>query len=229
MTHSLDRQRIRARIEEIGIIPAIRLSSPSDALFAAEAVTESGIPILEVTMNVPGAVKVISELMRNNPELIVGAGTLFDLESARRCLDAGASFLTTPGLDLEIVEFGRKRGVVVFPGALTPTEITTAWRAGSDFVKVFPCAPVGGPAYIRTLKAPFADIPLIASGGVNQSTAADFIQAGAVALGIGRDLIHADAIARRERGWIRELSGRFLRIVKDTRAEMRELRQGVTS
>jgi 2-dehydro-3-deoxyphosphogluconate aldolase/(4S)-4-hydroxy-2-oxoglutarate aldolase len=132
----MTKEQIRDRIQEIGIIPAIRVSNAEDALFAAEAVCESGIPIVEVTMTVSGAVKVIQEITRNKPDVIVGAGTLFDLDSARRCLDAGASFLTSPGLDLEIVEFARRHQVVVFPGALTPTEIMSAWKAGSDFVKV---------------------------------------------------------------------------------------------
>jgi 2-dehydro-3-deoxyphosphogluconate aldolase / (4S)-4-hydroxy-2-oxoglutarate aldolase len=216
----MTREEVRARIQEIGIIPAIRLSSAADALFAAEAVSESGIPIVEVTMTVPGAVEVIRELARNDPNFIVGAGTVFDLDVAQSCLNAGAKFLTTPGLDLQVLEFALRQGVVGFPGALTPTEITTSRKAGADFVKVFPCAQFGGAAYIKTLKSPFPDIPLIASGGVNQQTAADFILAGAVALGIGRDLIQPDAIKRRERDWIRELSWRFLRIVREARAQL---------
>src|SRR5580693_1099778 len=180
------KEQVRNRIEEIGIIPAIRLSSAEDALFAAEAVSSSGIPIVEVTMTVPGAIKVISELARSNSELVVGAGTVTDVECASRCLDAGAAFLTSPGLDLEIVEFALKKKTVVFPGALTPSEIMAAWKAGADFVKVFPCSPLGGPGYIKALKSPFPTVPLIASGGVNQQTAADFIEAGAVAVGIGR-------------------------------------------
>ena len=217
----MNKEKVRARIEEIGIIPAIRLSSASDALFAAEAISESGIPIIEVTMTVPGAVEVIHELARNDPNFIVGAGTIFDIDVARRCLQAGAKFLTTPGLDLQIVDFGSKEGVVVFPGALTPTEITASWKAGADFVKVFPCSQFGGAAYIKALKSPFPDIPLIASGGVNQQTAADFILAGAAALGVGRDLIQPDAIKRRERDWIRELSHRFLRIVAEARSQLK--------
>src|SRR5260370_25657367 len=204
----MTREEVRARIEEIGIIPAVRLYSADDALFAAEAVCEGAIPIVEVTMTVPGAVEVIRDLTRQNSGILVGAGTLFHVETARRCLDAGAAFLTTPGLDLEIVNFGLGRGVVAFPGALTPTQVMAAWKAGSDFVKVFPCAANGGPSYIRALMAPFADVPLIASGGVNQTNAMDFIRAGAVALGIGRDLIHQEAIRRRERGWITELARR---------------------
>src|ERR1019366_4649867 len=171
---------------------------------------------------VPGAVEVIRELTRHNSGILVGAGTLFHVENARRCLDAGAVFLTTPALDLEIVNFSIGRGVVVLPGALTPTEIMAAWKAGSDFVKVFPCAANGGPAYMRTLKGPFEQVRMIASGGVNQTNAMDFIRAGAVALGIGRDLIHQDAIRRRERGWITELARRYTKMV----AEARSIQQG---
>jgi 2-dehydro-3-deoxyphosphogluconate aldolase/(4S)-4-hydroxy-2-oxoglutarate aldolase len=217
----MTKDQIRNRIEEIGIIPAIRLSSAKDALFAADAVASSGIPIVEVTMTVPGAIKVISELARSNAELVAGAGTVTDVKCASRCLDAGAKFLTSPGLDLEIVEFALKKKTVVFPGALTPSEIMAAWKAGADFVKVFPCAPLGGPGYIKALKSPFPTVPLIASGGVNQQSAAAFIQAGAAALGIGRDLIQPDAIERREGGWIRELSGRYLKMVRDARSTVR--------
>jgi 2-dehydro-3-deoxyphosphogluconate aldolase/(4S)-4-hydroxy-2-oxoglutarate aldolase len=218
----MTRQEIRARIEEIGIIPAIRVSTAADALFAAEAVSESAIPIVEVTMTVPGAIDVIAELTRHHPNVLVGAGTLFRIDTARRCLDVGASFLTMPGLDLEIVNFARGRDVVVFPGALTPTEITAAWNSGADFVKVFPCFANGGPAYIQALKAPFSEVPLIATGGVNQSNAMDFIRAGAVALGIGRDLIHQDAIRRRERGWITELARRYTKMVAEARSIKKE-------
>ena len=219
----MTREQIRARIAEIGIIPAVRLYSAEDAVFAAEAVCEGAIPIVEVTMTVPGAVEVIRHLTSQNPGIVVGAGTLFHIETARRCLDAGAAFLTTPGLDLEIVNFALGRGVVVLPGALTPTEVMAAWKAGADFVKVFPCAANGGPNYIRALKAPFSDVPMIASGGVNQSNAIDFIRAGAVALGIGRDLIHQDAIRRRERGWITELARRYTKLVSEARSIQKEL------
>jgi len=217
------KEQVRARIEEIGIIPAIRVSSSEDALFAAEAVSTAGIPIVEVTMTVPGAIDVIRELVRQDPRMIVGAGTVLYLETARRCIDAGAGFLTTPGLDPDIVHFASGRSVLVFPGALTPTEVMAAWKAGSDFVKIFPCFANGGPAYIKTLKMPFPDIPLIASGGVDQQNAADFILSGAVALGIGRHLVHPDAIKRRERGWIQELSRRYLGMVSQARAQLKGL------
>lgn len=215
----MTKEKICARIEEIGIIPAIRLASAEDALFAAEAVLSSGIPIVEVTMTIPGATKIIQTLADRTPDLMAGAGTVMNVESAKRCLDAGARFLTTTGLEMEVVEFAVKKGVVVFPGALTPTEIMTAWKAGSDFVKVFPCSAVGGPHYIRSLLGPFPQIRFIAAGGVNQKTVAGYIAAGVAAVGIGGDLIHHDAIRRRERDWIRELSRRYLSIIKQTREE----------
>jgi 2-dehydro-3-deoxyphosphogluconate aldolase/(4S)-4-hydroxy-2-oxoglutarate aldolase len=204
-------------IEDIGIIPAIRVSSSEDALFAAEAVASSGIPIVEVTMTVPGAVDVIAELVRSNSRLLVGAGTVPDIETAERCLDAGAVFLTSPGLELDLIDFALKSNVVVFPGAMTPSEIIAAVKAGADFVKIFPCSALGGPSYIRALKRPFPHVPLIASGGVNQITASEFIHAGATALGIGHDLVQPDAIKRRERGWIKELASRYLQMVRQAR------------
>jgi 2-dehydro-3-deoxyphosphogluconate aldolase/(4S)-4-hydroxy-2-oxoglutarate aldolase len=215
----MTKEQVRNRISEIGIIPSIRVSSSADALFAAEAVASSGIPIVEVTMTVPGAIHVIGELTRSNPSLVVGAGTVIDVETASRCLDAGAKFLTTTGLNLEIVAFALKRETVVFPGALTPTEIIMAWKAGADFVKVFPCSAVGGAHYIKTLKSPLPQIHLIASGGVNQQTAAHFIHAGATAVGIGHDLIQPDAIKRREGGWIRELASRYVQMVREARGQ----------
>jgi 2-dehydro-3-deoxyphosphogluconate aldolase/(4S)-4-hydroxy-2-oxoglutarate aldolase len=216
----MNKETVKARIEQIGIIPAIRLSSAEDALFAVEAVANSGIPIAEVTMTTPGALDVISAFARNRPEVIVGAGTIGDVETAARCLDAGAKFLTSTGLDLQIVEFALKQNILVFPGALTPSEIMAAWKAGSDFVKVFPCSLLGGASYIRALKSPFPHISLIASGGVTERNTADFILAGAAAVGIGRDLVSPEAVRRREPDWIRELTRRFLQIVKDARGQM---------
>jgi 2-dehydro-3-deoxyphosphogluconate aldolase/(4S)-4-hydroxy-2-oxoglutarate aldolase len=214
----LEKSEVCAKIEEIGIVPAVRTSSPEDALFAAEVVARGGIPIVEITMTVPGAIDVISHLVKNLPEVIVGAGTVLDLETARLCVDSGVRFLTCPGLDLAIVEFAKQRNLAMMAGALTPTEIVTAWKAGSDFVKVFPCAQVGGDSYIRALKGPFPKIPLIAAGGVNQQTAANFILAGAVAIGIGRELIPKEAVQSRQEGRIRELAHRFLNFVRTARS-----------
>jgi 2-dehydro-3-deoxyphosphogluconate aldolase/(4S)-4-hydroxy-2-oxoglutarate aldolase len=214
----LEKNEVCAKIREIGIIPAVRTSSPEDALFAAEVVARGGIPIVEITMTVPGAIEVISHLVKNLPDVIVGAGTVLDIETARLCVDSGVRFLTCPGLDLGIVEFAKEISLTMMAGALTPTEIVTAWKTGSDFVKVFPCAQVGGDSYIRALKGPFPKIPLIAAGGVNQQTAANFILAGAVALGIGRELIPQEAVQKRQEGRIRELAHRFLNFVRTARS-----------
>jgi 2-dehydro-3-deoxyphosphogluconate aldolase/(4S)-4-hydroxy-2-oxoglutarate aldolase len=216
----MTKEAVRARIEEIGVIPALRVHSADDALFAAEAVREGGIPIIEVTITVPGALDVIRHLAENSADVIVGAGTVLDLGWARRCLDAGARFLTSPGLDPKMVEFAAHEKVVVFPGALTPTDVMNAAKAGADFVKIFPCAQVGGPSYIRALKSPFPEVRFIASGGVNQQTVSDFILAGAAAVGIGRDLIHQDAIKRRDRAWIRELARRYVAMVRQARTQL---------
>ncbi len=214
----MNKQEVRRRIEEIGIIPAIRVSSTEDALFAAEAVARGGIPIVEVTLTVPEATKVIAHVVQHAPEVIVGAGSILDAETARRCLDAGAKFLTSDGLDPETVKFALKEDVVIIPGTLTPTDVIAAWKLGPDFVKVVPCGHVGGASYIRALKAMFPSVPLIAAGGVTQLTAFNFILAGAVALGIGGDLIPREAIRRRQPDRIAELARRFTNSVSSARA-----------
>jgi len=215
----MTKDQIQERIVEIGIIPAVRVASPEEALFAAEAVCNHGIPIVEVTMTVPGAMEVITELARHSPGVIAGAGSVADVETAAHCIDAGARFLTSTGLDPDLVHFAVKQNVVVFPGALTPSEVMAAAKAGPDFIKIFPCSSVGGPAYIKALKAPFPHIRFIASGGVNQQTAGDFILAGAVALGIGGELIPHEAIVRRQEHRIGELARRFLQMVKQARLQ----------
>jgi 2-dehydro-3-deoxyphosphogluconate aldolase/(4S)-4-hydroxy-2-oxoglutarate aldolase len=214
------REDVRAGIEKIGIIPGVRVLEADLALFAAETVNEAGIPIAEITMTVPGAVEVIAHLAGKYPNFIVGAGTVLDEETAKRCLDAGARFLTSPGLVPEVVDFALKNDVVVIPGALTPSEVIAAWKTGADFVKVFPCAPVGGHKYIRALKLPLPQVPLIASGGVDQVTAAKFILAGATALGIGSELLPQEALHTRQESWIRELARRFVGIVRDARGRI---------
>ncbi len=213
------KEEVCARIKEIGILPAIRVASAQDALFAAGEMLKCGISVVELTMTVPGAIGVLSELKRTSPELIVGAGTVLSIETARACLDAGAMFVTSPGMDPKIVDFTVRQNVAAIPGALTPTEVMVARDAGADLIKIFPCAQVGGPSYIKALKAPFPHVPFIASGGVDQVTASDFIRAGAVALGIRGKLIPPEAIEGRDVNWIRELAGRFLGIVQRTRTE----------
>jgi len=207
-------------IRKIGIIPAIRVSSAEDAHYACEVVGRGGIPIVEVTMTVPEAVELIAHLVRHHQTMLVGAGTVLSTEIAAKCIDAGAHFLTSPGLNLKIVEFSAKKEVAVLPGVLTPTEVMEAWDAGSDFVKVFPCVDVGGARYIKALKTSLPQIPLIAAGGVTQQTATSFLLAGASAIGVGMELIPADAIANRETERIQELAHRFLGYVREARRRL---------
>lgn len=214
----MNREAVRSVIQEIGILPSVRVKSPELALYAAETVCDAGIPIVEITLTVPGALDVINDLATRYPDLAVGAGTVLDEDLARQALDAGARFLTSPGLVPEVVAFARRAEVVVFPGAMTPTEVIAAWKAGSDFVKVFPTAPVGGVQYIRALKVPLPQIPLIVTGGVNQLTAIEFIQAGAAAIGIGAELLPREALTLRQDNRIHELARRFLAMVKEGRA-----------
>lgn len=197
----MTKEEVRARIEEIGIIPAIRLSSTEDARFAAESVYRAGLPIAEITMTVPGALGLISALLRDFPDMVVGAGTVLDADTARRAVEAGARFITSTGMDPSVVGLAVEEGVLVLPGALTPTEIINAWKAGADFVKVFPCAPLGGDSYIRALKVALPQIRLIAGGGVQQHTAGHFISAGASAIGVGKELITYEAIRHRKSEW----------------------------
>ncbi|HXZ33653.1 MAG TPA: bifunctional 4-hydroxy-2-oxoglutarate aldolase/2-dehydro-3-deoxy-phosphogluconate aldolase [Terriglobales bacterium] len=215
----MNKQDVRRRIQEVGIIPSIRVSSMEDALFAAEAISRGGIPILEVTLTVPEATKVISHLVQRLPEVIVGAGSVLDAETAHRCLDAGAVFLTSDGLDPETVKFAVQANVVVIPGTLTPTDVIAAWKLDPDFVKVVPCGQFGGESYIRALKAMFPKVPLIAAGGVNQRTAFNFIAAGAVALGIGSDLIPREAVRNRQPLQIAELARRLMNSVSSARGQ----------
>jgi 2-dehydro-3-deoxyphosphogluconate aldolase/(4S)-4-hydroxy-2-oxoglutarate aldolase len=218
---SLSKADVRKRIEDIGIVPSIRPadaeSAADEACFAAEALNSGGIPIAEVSMTAPGSIDVIAHIEKTLPEMIIGAD-LLDLETARRCYDAGAKFFTTPGLVLDVVEFAVAQGVVVFPGVLTPSEVLAASRAGADFVKVFPCSQLGGAAYIKALHAPLPHVPLIASGGVNDRTIGDFLLAGAAAVGVGRELVPPDAMRMRRDAQIRELVRRFLEKVRDARA-----------
>jgi 2-dehydro-3-deoxyphosphogluconate aldolase / (4S)-4-hydroxy-2-oxoglutarate aldolase len=215
----MTKENARSIIVDIGIIPAVRTSSEEEARFAAETVAEAGIPIVEITMTVPHALNVITDLARSMPELVVGAGTVFDLETARRCVEAGARFLTSPGLVMDIVNFALHEGILTIPGALTPTEVTAAWQAGADFIKIFPCAQIGGASYIHALKAPFPDVLFVAAGGVTQQTARKFVVNGAAAIGVGTELVPRKAVQMRDARWISELSHRFVHIVQTARRQ----------
>ena len=214
----MKREMVSALIEEIGIFPGIRVKTSDNALYAAETLYHAGIPVAEITMTVPGGIEVIAKLAKDFPNMVVGAGTVLDLQTAERCLDAGARFLTSTGLVPEVVECALKKGVAAIPGALTPTEVIAAMKMGADFVKVFPVGPVGGGLYIRSLKLPLPEVKLIAAGGVDQQTATSFIVAGATALGVGSELIPRDAVEKRQDHRIHELARRFLSFVKNGRS-----------
>jgi 2-dehydro-3-deoxyphosphogluconate aldolase/(4S)-4-hydroxy-2-oxoglutarate aldolase len=205
---------VRGWFEDTGIVASVRVRSTEDAIFAAQSVVAGGVVLIEIPLTVPQAITAINQLAKTTPRIIVGAGGVTDPASAQACLDAGAQFLTCDGLLPAVIEFASKRDVVAFPGALTPTEVITAWEANADFVKVVPCAHIGGEGYMGSLHQMFPKIPLIASGGVTQQNAANFILAGAVALGVGRELIPPDAIRRRQEDRIGELARRFLGFVK---------------
>jgi 2-dehydro-3-deoxyphosphogluconate aldolase/(4S)-4-hydroxy-2-oxoglutarate aldolase len=214
----IEKERARQRILNVGIIPVIRASSPEQAMMAANAVGEGGIPVVEITMTVPGAVEAIRELVKTAAGFLVGAGTVLDAEMARQCVDAGAQFLVSPGLDVPTIEFALREKVLMMAGALTPTVVITAWKAGADFVKVFPCGQVGGAKYIKALKGPLPQVPLVPTGGVSLSTAAEFIQAGAAALGIGGELVQPEALKQGKPEVIVETARQFIAIVNSARA-----------
>jgi 2-dehydro-3-deoxyphosphogluconate aldolase/(4S)-4-hydroxy-2-oxoglutarate aldolase len=218
----MTKEEVCESIRQIGIIPAIRVSSSEDAHFAAEAVTKGGIPIVEITMTVPGACALMQHMVRYHPKMIVGAGTVLSADMAKQCVDSGASFLTAPGFELEIVQYAAQQGIAVLPGALTPTEVIAVWKSGADFVKVFPCAQVGGERYIKALKTSLPQVPMIAAGGVTQQNALNFLMSGATALGVGTELIPREAIEKRQAKRIQELARRFLEFVKEARGRLAE-------
>jgi 2-dehydro-3-deoxyphosphogluconate aldolase/(4S)-4-hydroxy-2-oxoglutarate aldolase len=217
MAASNRKQEARTLIESVGVVPVIRVSSPQEARFAAEAVCQGGIPIVEITMTVPGALEVISELSRSMPQVLVGAGTVIDEESVLRCAEAGAQFLVTPGFDAATVAAARKLQLLIMAGALTPTEVMAAWKAGADFIKIFPCGNSGGANYIKALRGPFPQVSMIPTGGVNLENAAGYIRAGAAALGVGGELIVKGALQSRQAEVIRSLAARFVDVVKEAR------------
>jgi 2-dehydro-3-deoxyphosphogluconate aldolase/(4S)-4-hydroxy-2-oxoglutarate aldolase len=213
----MNKQAVRERIERIGIVPVIRASSAEEARFAAEAVCDGGIPIVEITMTVPGALGVISQLVKELPQVLVGGGTVLDAKMARKCADVGAQFLVTPGFDARTVAAARKLNLLIMAGALTPTEVIAAWKSGADFVKIFPCGNLGGPNYIKALKGPLPQVPLVPTGGVNLETAGDYLRAGAAALGVGGELVHKEALTARRAEFIRGLASQFVQLVKESR------------
>jgi len=215
----MKKEEAKARINEIGIVPCVRATAAEQAHFAAETLYAASLPIIEIPLTVPGALEAIANLAKRHSDLVVGAGTVLDEDEAQRSIESGARFLTAPGFVPEVVACARNANVLVFPGAMTPSEVIAAWKAGSDFVKIYPAVTAGGKDYIRALKTPLPQIPLIVTGGVNQLTAFDYIRAGASAIGVGSELLPKEALAHHQDYWIRELAERFRNKVRAARAQ----------
>ena len=216
----MTREQILQQIKKVGLVPVLRAPSAEIAVAAAQAIEKGGVPVVEVTMTVPGAIDVIPEMVKSSHgRVLVGAGTVLDPETARACMLVGAQFVVSPSLNVKTIEVCRRYGVPVIPGALTPTEVVTAWEAGADVVKVFPCSAVGGPKYLAALKGPLPQIDLIPTGGVSLATAAEFLAAGAFALGVGGDLVDTKAIADGRPEVVTENARKYFAVVEQARAK----------
>jgi 2-dehydro-3-deoxyphosphogluconate aldolase / (4S)-4-hydroxy-2-oxoglutarate aldolase len=213
----MEKAAVLKRLQETGLVPVLRAESVEKALALAEAVAAGGVTVLEVTMTVPGAVEVIERLVRDRPEILVGAGTVLDAETARTCILAGAQFVVSPALNVKTIAICHRYSVAVLPGTLTPTEIVTAWEAGADVVKVFPAGAMGGAKYLVSLKGPLPQIKMIPTGGVTLATAMEFLEAGAFALGVGSDLVDAKAMAEGKPDVVTEMARKYLAIVQEFR------------
>lgn len=215
----MDKAKVLADLKAIGLVPVLRAESIDQALALAEAIAAGGVTVLEITMTVPGAMQVMRKLAETRPDILIGAGTVLDPETARMCILEGAQFVVSPALNVKTVEMCHRYSVAVLPGALTPTEIVTAWQAGADVVKVFPANSMGGASYLKSIKAPLPQVELIPTGGVSFATAEDFLKAGAFALGVGADLVDARAMAEGRPEAVTESARKYLAIVKKFRGE----------
>lgn len=217
----MTKAEVMQRLRNTGIIPVVRAESAEHAMRAVDAIKAGGVDIVEVTMTVPGAVRLIEQLaQRYGNEALIGAGTVLDPEAALASIQAGAQFIVSPALNEETIACCRQNEIAVLPGALTPTEVVRAWNAGADAVKVFPAGAVGGASYLKSLKAPLPQIELVPTGGVSLKTAADFIKAGAMALGVGADLVDLAALREGRAELITERARQFLEIVRESRAAL---------
>lgn len=217
----MEKSEVLQHIASVGLVPVIRAEGQDEAIRVIDAIEAGGIPLLEITMTVSGAISVIEAVRKREKSAVVGAGTVLDPETARACILAGAQFIVSPAMNLATIEICRRYSVPMICGALTPTEVVAAWSAGADVVKIFPCGAVGGASYIKALKAPFPQIALMPTGGVSLKTAADFIKAGSFALGVGSDLIDHKAIE--EEDWntlattVSARAREYVRVVQEAR------------
>ncbi len=218
----MNKQAILSSIIDIGIVPVVRTTSAENALLSIEAIYGGGIRAAEITMTVPGALRALEKVAdRFGDKIVLGAGTVLDPETARAAMLAGAEFFVTPSLKLPTIEMVGRYSKVMMPGALTPTEVLTAWEAGADIVKIFPCGNVGGPRYIRALRAPFPHIEMIPTGGVNLETAGEFLKAGACAVAVGAELVDSKSVAERRFDVIEDRARQYLAVIAKAREEMK--------
>jgi 2-dehydro-3-deoxyphosphogluconate aldolase/(4S)-4-hydroxy-2-oxoglutarate aldolase len=214
-------KEILAFITEVGMVPIVRTSSAESAILAVEAIYAGGIRAAEITMTVPGAIHALEKVAdKFGGKIVLGAGTVLDPETARACMLAGAEFFVTPNLRLSTIEMAKRYSKVICPGALTPTEVLTAWEAGADVVKIFPCGNVGGPKYIKALKGPFPQIEMIPTGGVNLETAGEFLKAGACAVAVGSELVDAKTVKEGSFDIIENRARQYLAAIAKARSEM---------
>ena len=217
----MTKQHVLASMLDIGIVPVVRTTSAESAILAIEAIYNGGIRAAEITMTVPGALKALEKLAdKFGDQIVLGAGTVLDPETARICTLAGAEFFVTPALKLATIEMARRYSKVICTGALTPTEVLTAWEAGSDIVKVFPCGAVGGPKYIKALKGPLPQVEMVPTGGVNLETAGEFLKAGACAVAVGGELVDPKLIKAGKYDEMTKLAAQYLAVIAKARLEM---------
>ena len=217
----MTKQQILSFITDIGIVPVVRTATAEGAIKAIEAIYRGGVRAAEITMTVPGAIRALEKVADQfGDKIVLGAGTVLDPETARACMLAGAEFFVTPSLKLSTIEMVKRYSKVICPGALTPTEVLTAWDAGADIVKIFPCGNVGGPKYIKALRGPFPHIEMIPTGGVNLETAGEFLKAGACAVAVGGELVDAKTIKEGRFDVIEERTRQYLAVIAKARAEM---------
>lgn len=213
----MEKVEVLQTLKHIGLVPVLRAESVDKALALATAIAAGGVSVLEITMTVPGAIQVMRQLAAERPDILIGAGTVLDPETARMCILEGAQFVVSPALNLRTIEMCHRYSIAILPGALTPTEVVTAWQAGADVIKVFPASALGGARYLKSLKAPLPQVELIPTGGVSLATAAEFLEAGAFALGVGADLVDAKAMAQGKPELVTETARKYLAIVQGFR------------
>ncbi len=214
----MQKAAVLATLRTLGLVPVLRAESEAQALALADAIAAGGVTTLEVTMTVPGAMKVMRTLAEKRPDILVGAGTVLDPETARMCILEGAQYVVSPALNLATIEMCHRYGIAVLPGALTPTEVVTAWQAGADVVKIFPASAMGGARYLKGLKAPLPQVEMIPTGGVSLASAQEFLEAGAFALGVGADLVDPKMISKGTPETITENARKYLAIVQTFRS-----------